>query len=70
MKTFQKDFKGDAIFEEKKSSESVITPNRMDEIDAIVNPFDGRNPDEVWAELKSKAMPISKEEFIKKYDTT
>ncbi len=30
----------------------------------ITNPFDGRNPDEVWKELKSKSMPISREEFM------
>lgn len=28
------------------------------------NPFEGRNPDEVWQELSEKARPISREEFF------
>jgi hypothetical protein len=30
------------------------------------NPFEGRNPDEVWQELGEKAEPISREEFFRR----
>ncbi len=28
------------------------------------NPFQGRNPDEVWQELRKNAKPISREEML------
>jgi hypothetical protein len=31
----------------------------------ITNPFDGRDANEVWAELKAKAKPVDKEALIK-----
>lgn len=30
--------------------------------DDFINPFKGRNPDEVWKELMKNAKPISKDE--------
>lgn len=30
------------------------------------NPFEGRKPDEVWNELKSKSKPIDKEKILNK----
>lgn len=30
------------------------------------NPFEGRNPDEVWQELSEKAKPITREEFFRR----
>ncbi len=29
------------------------------------NPFEGRNPDEVWKELNKGSRPISREEFFR-----
>ena len=34
----------------------------------FINPFDGRDPEEVWKELKAKAKPITKEELIKRIE--
>jgi hypothetical protein len=31
----------------------------------FINPFEGRNPDEVWAELKKNAKHISREGMIR-----
>jgi len=30
------------------------------------NPFEGRNADEVWQELKKNAKPVSREEVLKR----
>jgi len=30
------------------------------------NPFENRNPEEVWKELRAKAKPVNKEEFLKR----
>lgn len=39
---------------------SLLTPSEK-----IKNPFDGRDANEVWAELKAKAKPVDKEALIK-----
>lgn len=31
------------------------------------NPFKGRNPDEVWKELKQNAKHISREEMLRRF---
>lgn len=31
----------------------------------FINPFEGRNPDEVWEELKQNAKHITREEMLR-----
>ncbi|HWZ21642.1 MAG TPA: hypothetical protein VNW06_03250 [Cytophagaceae bacterium] len=44
------------------------TKNKIKLSSDFKNPFDGRNPEEVWKELKEKSKPITREELLKRIE--
>jgi len=43
----------------------ALKSTKTTKIKGLVNPFEGRNPEEVWKEISGKTKPISREEFLK-----